>query len=130
MFLCVTIGVGGVYDGALLSDFCNTVTSEARFYKYLIGEVLSDVVQMTPLDYGMDYYNEKVIDGTEPSGEIIHLTIRGHGVCTTTLASEECSNCLQEAVKDLNLLCPDNVGGQIQLEDCRIRFENYHFRND
>ncbi|KAI4319499.1 hypothetical protein MLD38_033088 [Melastoma candidum] len=53
-----------------------------------------------------------------------------HAVCTETLPDNDCFNCLRSASDQLIEECTNNVGGQMTLMDCHVRFEQYHFNND
>ncbi|KAF8015296.1 hypothetical protein BT93_H0948 [Corymbia citriodora subsp. variegata] len=50
-----------------------------------------------------------------------------HGACNRALSGGDCTSCLVSARNELALICHMRIGGQVQLQDCRIRYENYPF---
>ncbi|KAL3724270.1 hypothetical protein ACJRO7_029439 [Eucalyptus globulus] len=51
----------------------------------------------------------------------------GHGACDGALSHSDCDSCLKSATNLIIDQCEYRVGVQFQLEDCRIRYENYRF---
>lgn len=51
----------------------------------------------------------------------------GHGVCNGALTQHDCSDCLNEAAYRMTNEWNHSRGAQIQLTDCRIRYEDFPF---
>ncbi|KAL3727883.1 hypothetical protein ACJRO7_032601 [Eucalyptus globulus] len=51
----------------------------------------------------------------------------GHGVCNGALTQSDCSDCILAAENALIDTCDYSIGAQIQLKDCRVRYEAYPF---
>lgn len=83
-----------------------------------VESVLKDLVDYTPT-LGYDFYDNYF----DPTG--VH--VYGHGFCQGTLSSIDCGSCILTAVNQIHSLCPLRVGAQLQLTDCRIRYELYSF---
>ncbi|PKI34228.1 hypothetical protein CRG98_045385 [Punica granatum] len=79
--------------------------------------VVTDVGSHTSTE-GYNYYN------TSPSTIAIAF---GHGACNGELSRTDCDLCMNHAVWTLLQDCVQSTGGQIQLQDCRIRYENHPF---
>ncbi|CAL9757804.1 unnamed protein product [Musa acuminata subsp. burmannicoides] len=47
--------------------------------------------------------------------------------CRNDLSSDDCSNCVQSAVSQLNLVCADSLAASLQLEGCFVRYSNEDF---
>lgn len=75
--------------------------------------VMDDVCAYTPMN-GFNYYTSC-------------FDCHGHGVCNGVLTQSDCNECLKEARDHLFNECRLRVGAQVQLKDCRIRYENYEF---
>ncbi|KAI4370318.1 hypothetical protein MLD38_018681 [Melastoma candidum] len=111
----------------LNTDFLYRICNGNRFppdwhEKDFPAQFVWKIVRNTPYADGYEYYTDKVYYA-------IHFY--GHGVCTQGLPQNECSQCLYVATDNLWKNCDTSViGAQIQLRDCRIRYEEYHFNND
>jgi len=79
--------------------------------------VLQDLEYNTPGN-GFDYYVQATVSRQD---------CYGHAACNGALLQEDCFVCLISAKKDLEDGCPENTGAQVQLKDCRMRYENYRF---
>ncbi|OWM77899.1 hypothetical protein CDL15_Pgr018468 [Punica granatum] len=51
----------------------------------------------------------------------------GHGTCNGALSAADCADCLCEAYKRILTKCENSYGAQLQLQDCRMRYEQYPF---
>ncbi|XP_019709404.1 plasmodesmata-located protein 8 isoform X2 [Elaeis guineensis] len=47
--------------------------------------------------------------------------------CRNDLSAGECSSCVQSAVGQLNLVCPDSYAASLQLDGCFVRYSNENF---
>ncbi|XP_030472869.1 antifungal protein ginkbilobin-like protein [Syzygium oleosum] len=94
------------------------ICSERRFsplgeYELDRGYAMEDLCSDTSLN-GYNYYIK--------SGAYY-----GHGVCNGALTQPDCNDCLSKAVHYLYDICDVSLGAQIQLKDCRIRYEDHPF---
>lgn len=55
------------------------------------------------------------------------VTVYGLQMCSTTLAAPDCRACLIQAIGLLNKCCSSQMGAQIYLGSCSVRFEIYPF---
>ncbi|XP_018715697.1 antifungal protein ginkbilobin-like protein [Eucalyptus grandis] len=77
----------------------------------------------------------RLMDKTSSSGFNLYITSNpsfsnlcyGHGACDGALSHSDCDSCLKSATNLIIDQCEYHVGVQFQLEDCRIRYENYRF---
>ncbi|CAI9787898.1 unnamed protein product [Fraxinus pennsylvanica] len=58
------------------------------------------------------------------------LTIYGLVQCTPDLASDDCSNCLNQVIEVLSQCCSGKQGFSILTPSCILRYETYSFYND
>ncbi|KAI4375615.1 hypothetical protein MLD38_013465 [Melastoma candidum] len=49
----------------------------------------------------------------------------GHASCNDSLADGDCTQCVTMAAGYLREACPSSIGGQMQLPQCRGRYEPY-----
>lgn len=82
------------------------------------GNVIEDLVRDTPCN-GYDYY----VTSPGPS-----QFVYGHGACSGGLSHDDCHACLYQAMLDTFIDCSQlTIGLQVQLVDCRIRYEIFPF---
>lgn len=86
-------------------------------YDSTVKDVMTTVVDETP-EFNYDLY------AVDPRQDFV---VYGHGACNTRLYEVACGTCMYIAMKQLEYFCPMSVGAQLQLGDCRIRYENYSF---
>jgi len=55
------------------------------------------------------------------------VTIYGLEMCSRSLAGPDCGVCLGKAITALNECCSSQVGAQVYLGSCNVRFETYPF---
>lgn len=96
----------GEPDITLEYNICNGETGE-YLHGIDVDHVVNNLVSNTP-NMGYDCYNTY-----------------GHAACGGRLIKEDCTTCLNAAIE--NFCNPYRTGNQVQLYDCRIRFENYPF---
>ncbi|KAI4364330.1 hypothetical protein MLD38_020438 [Melastoma candidum] len=101
---------------------------ESNYQKALEEEIKDDLALNTLQSPAMNYYCQK----TELSTYMYDndVTLYGHGVCTSSLSPQNCRDCIVYAYLEMKKVCIHSVGTQIQLMDCRLRYENYKFNND
>ncbi|OWM78070.1 hypothetical protein CDL15_Pgr018639 [Punica granatum] len=81
-----------------------------------VKDVTNQVQDQTP-SHGYDYY------ANSPGPYVCY----GHGVCNRGLSTEDCSSCMFAARDSILYRCYYSYGAQVQLHDCRIRYEQYPF---
>ncbi|XP_031375428.1 antifungal protein ginkbilobin-like protein [Punica granatum] len=105
----------GAPNTTLLSRFCsNEKTGDGSRYPVAVGFMLLEILNTAMK--GHNYYTT-----THFFGAIVY----GHGACNGQLEQLNCNDCLNAAEEAL--ACDSSVGAQVQLQDCRIRYENYPF---
>lgn len=110
--------VRGNPDVTILYTACSYSTYDLNDpYRITMKTVLIDLVQMTP-KMGYNYYEKSPWVGTP---------VYGHGACNGVLSYVDCGQCMSTAFTNVLNICPYRIGGQVQLQDCRIRYENYSF---
>lgn len=87
-------------------------------FDHSLASVLDDVVNQTPKS-NYDYYGTSSL----PNNAIAF----GHGACSGDLYMLECQTCMKQAFFQIKVDCEQKKGGQVQLKDCRIRYEDYPF---
>lgn len=111
----------GDSDTAIVYKLCNVI--KFRFgstYGNQVDSVLQDLVYKTT-DNGFDYYRRSTV---------LDQGCYGHAACNGALLHYDCFTCLISVGYDIRDGCPENTGAQVQLKDCRIRYENYYFIED
>lgn len=112
LYICTTVSC---FPGPPLYTICNNEQIPNTVYETAISQVLGKVVEETPYK-DFNYY-------TESAWSIVY----GHAACNRKLKIVGCSSCLDSAGSQLLDLCPNSIGAQIQLRDCRVRYEVYAF---
>ncbi|KAK3444735.1 hypothetical protein EUGRSUZ_A00826 [Eucalyptus grandis] len=51
----------------------------------------------------------------------------GHVICSQALSYSDCGICMSFVKSQILAICPDSLGAQVKLEDCRTRYKNYSF---
>ncbi|KAI3439418.1 uncharacterized protein J3R85_004841 [Psidium guajava] len=116
--LCACDVARGAPNTAVVSSYCNLRTYTAYSpYDINLRRVLKYITDKTA-DLGYSASTESDVNG-DPC--------YGYGACNGVLTHPDCTSCLKTAVSDMLNGCPMSVGAQIQLQDCRVEFENYPF---
>ncbi|KAI6678556.1 hypothetical protein NL676_039352 [Syzygium grande] len=114
--LCTT--VSGTPDTTMLNTICN---GQQYFplgpFTDTVNAALDDLSANTAT-HGYNYYSA-VLDSTGPCW--------AHGACNGVLGPPDCTACINSARQQLFYQCTHAIGGQIQLQDCRVRYEDYSF---
>lgn len=58
------------------------------------------------------------------------VTIYGLEMCQRSLSGPDCGACLKEAIRAMNQCCSSQVGAQMYLGSCTVRFEIYPIDNE
>ncbi|KAL3725215.1 hypothetical protein ACJRO7_030256 [Eucalyptus globulus] len=51
----------------------------------------------------------------------------GHAACNLVLSLDDCSLCLSYANRQVLAECPMSIGARLELQDCKVRYEQYSF---
>ncbi|KAI4373301.1 hypothetical protein MLD38_011437 [Melastoma candidum] len=107
-------------DTKIVYEICNGETyGEGSSFSRTLLEVLYQVKENTAYNK-FNYYYESPVPGPSPRGY-------GHGRCNGQIWYGYCTQCLRVAADHILWDCPMRVGAQIQLVDCRVRYEQYAF---
>ncbi|KAF7849041.1 hypothetical protein BT93_L1312 [Corymbia citriodora subsp. variegata] len=111
--------VQGDPDLTTVNKICNgNVYGSSDPYANSVSYVLEDMATVTANHPGYDYYTRS------PYAE---ATAYGHAVCNTALSFTDCATCVSYAKGYIVSACGMSMGVQLQLQDCRMRYENYQF---
>lgn len=115
--------IGNVASGApdLTATYagCNLQTYEAGDgYASSVVYIVSALESATPSIPGYDYY----ISSTYPAA-----IVYGHAACNPALSVADCITCIDYVKTDMLIYCPNNIGAQLVLHDCRMRYEHHPF---
>lgn len=117
-FFCIRTDVKGDPDLWLVYKICNGIKYQwGDTYGTRVESVLQDLVHETQY-HGYSYYSHDTYSGQG---------CYGHAACNGALSQDDCFSCLFAARDRLKEVCPLDTGAQLQLRDCRIRYENYQF---
>lgn len=107
------------YDTTVLYRICNDALHCPTLSPFgrAVDHAVNDLVFNTE-NHGFDYYSSSVID---------EVGAYGHAECNGELSKMACELCLTAAYFKLDDYCKTTIGAQIQLKDCRLRYENYPF---
>ncbi|KAL3735538.1 antifungal protein ginkbilobin-like protein [Eucalyptus grandis] len=107
-------------DVSGVNYICNPDTySDDSLYAFNVEEALYAIPYNTATQ-GFNYY-------TVSSNDLAKCY--AHGACNGEISYNDCYICLETAVYQImNQYCPLRIGGHLQLVDCRIRYENYPFK--
>lgn len=110
--------VNGGPDETVVYTLCNSTAINNFGFDNLVHDVLEDIVENTSVP-GYSYYSS--------NDQIIYSKCFGHGACNGKLTREDSDTSMRRA-RDLILhSCFHHIGAQLQLQDCRTRFEQYYF---
>lgn len=107
------------YDTTILYRICNG----ARHFKTLspygdaVYDVIDDLLRHTETN-DFNYYSSSQRDG---------VSAYGHAACNGEISQLACGLCLSDVHCKLLDYCGNSIGAQIQVRDCRLRYENYPF---
>lgn len=82
-------------------------------YAVAMGYVLEDLKRSTS-EHGFSY---------ECKHEYLGVWSYGHGACYGGLSKDDCVQCVDKAKGSVLELCANRMGGWVQLQDCRIRYD-------
>ncbi|KAI4339377.1 hypothetical protein MLD38_024328 [Melastoma candidum] len=118
-FLSVCCSVDGGPDTNLIYKRCNKEEDvDETYFKFCLKPVIDNLSAQTA-DHGYNCY---------ANSHIGNVPCYGHTVCNGGISHDDCLSCLNKAIDDIDSEgCEWDIGVQIQLVDCRVRFEKYEF---
>lgn len=118
MLLYTIIFVAGDPNTRTAYTICNRqVYRDEDLYQVSINDVLYHLQNKTVFN-GHDYYYSSPWPGPTP-------ICYGHSACNGQITHDDCSKCMAVALQQITDQCPEVIGAQIQLVDCRARYEQY-----
>lgn len=116
--ICSSSTFPGGPDTTLIYRICNGGSADATF-AHGVGDVIWQLLLQTP-NKGYNFY----YSSNDESSDVVF----GHAACNGVISALSCSACLNIARDELGPCHhPERIGAQVQLQDCRIRYENYPF---
>ncbi|KAH9302268.1 hypothetical protein KI387_013851, partial [Taxus chinensis] len=102
-----------------IASTCNNASTytDGDTYSSNLNRVIADLVRNTPQNSG---YNTSS-DGQSPN------QVYGLLQCIGNISAEYCSTCSREANNYIHEVCANDIGGQIWLDDCFLRYDNSNF---
>ncbi|OWM78014.1 hypothetical protein CDL15_Pgr018583 [Punica granatum] len=121
VIMIVLLSVGWGYpDTKRIYFHCSDDSYEINAsFNQSLSSILDDLVDQTPKS-GFNYYSSS---STDPDNVVAY----GHGACNGELTIPDCHICMQQACFQILVDCEQKLGGQVQLKDCRLRYEDYPF---
>ncbi|XP_030543913.1 antifungal protein ginkbilobin-like protein [Rhodamnia argentea] len=117
--LSVFAFVRGDPNVAAVNKICNGDSYESSDpYADSVSYVLEDMATVTANRPGYDYYTHS------PYAE---ATAYGHAFCDSSLSYTDCATCVSHAKSRIVNECGKRMGVQMQLQHCKMRYENYQF---
>lgn len=115
--ICINVTADQFSDKTLVYEICNGITDG---YGIIYGQDVNDVLYDLAfnIDSAFDFYTQRT--GSD-------VSCYGHAACNGAISPFGCFICLNSARAFLADGCPQNTGAQVQLKDCRMRYENYPF---
>lgn len=111
---------GSSPDLTVVSEQCNAQTVRGQGLVTAVQKVLHDVVTITPLA-DSDFYCQIPVDESRTT------FFFGHGACNGALTMLQCYSCLEAVADQIKQDCPSRYGANLQVKDCRVRYEFYPF---
>ncbi|OWM88876.1 hypothetical protein CDL15_Pgr020830 [Punica granatum] len=87
---------------------------------HVVSDLLQFIYSQTP-DSGDNFYAE---------AEAPTRVYYGRAACNGELSHEDCKKCLEDCYYRVFHHCKYKMGGQVKLEDCRMRYEDYPFSDE
>ncbi|KAI4385216.1 hypothetical protein MLD38_003270 [Melastoma candidum] len=128
-FICI---IRARFDASLKGRVCNgelyprhQASGETEhLYECAVNHVVKLMPRYTPsIRDRQFYYAMRCKDWNSESH------VYGRSSCKDELSPDDCAGCLRHALDDLFSVCTHSTGAQVQLEDCRVRYEKYVFND-
>lgn len=94
---------------------------EIEGFNHTLGTLVKTLAGKAPLNVKRFATESLVVNSS--------VTIYGLEMCQRSLAGPDCGVCLREAITAMNACCSSQVGAQLYLGSCTVRFEIYPFYN-
>lgn len=94
---------------------------DVRGFNHSLGALMKTLAGKAPMNVKRFATGSLVVNSS--------VTIYGLEMCFRSVAESDCGVCLREAIRDMNECCSSQVGAQVYLGSCTVRFETYLFYN-
>lgn len=95
--------------------------SDIEGFNKTLGNLVETLASKAPINVKRFATGSSVVNSS--------VTIYGLEMCLTSVAAPECGVCLNKAIAAMNRCCSSQVGAQVFLGSCTLRFEIYPFYN-
>ncbi|PKU80538.1 antifungal protein ginkbilobin-like protein [Dendrobium catenatum] len=85
-----------------------------------LDHLFNDLVEFGSVKPGENYYH-MIFD------DVLGFPAYGRCSCSGSLTAHDCRSCLEWAVDLVTIWCKLAIGGQVELGDCGLRYEQYKF---
>jgi len=92
---------------------------DIRDFNKTLGNLMGSLASKAPIKVNRFATGSWVVNSS--------VTIYGLEMCLRSLPGPDCGVCLREAIADMNRCCSSQVGAQVYLGSCTVRFEIYPF---
>ncbi|KAA8529016.1 hypothetical protein F0562_033496 [Nyssa sinensis] len=89
-------------------------------YESNVNSVLTSLVNSAS---SLNFNNVKISLPGSSKNDIVY----GLFQCRGDLSNSDCKDCVAHSVSQLNILCCDSTGGELQLEGCFVKYDNISF---
>ncbi|KAI0510433.1 hypothetical protein KFK09_011035 [Dendrobium nobile] len=89
-------------------------------FAYSLAHLLDELVEFGSVEPGENFYHKTHDDN-------IGSPAYGRSSCSGSLTVHDCHSCLKLAVKAMKRWCHMAIGGQVELGECGLRYEQYEF---
>lgn len=90
-------------------------------FNHTLGKLMKPLASRAPLKKNRFATGSSMVNSS--------VAIYGLETCFKSLAGPDCGVCLREAITAMNACCSSQVGAQVYLGSCSVRFEIYPFYN-
>jgi len=109
-----------VLDSVIITTLFNVNSNgDIKGFNHTLGTVVKTLAGKAPLNVKRFATGSRVVNSS--------VTIYGLEMCSRSLAGPDCGVCLGKAITALNECCSSQVGAQVYLGSCNVRFETYPF---
>jgi len=109
-----------VLDTDVVSSLENVKSNvDIKGFNHTLGRLMKTLVGEAPLNKKRFATGSSVVNSS--------VTLYGLEMCFTSIAGPGCGVCLRKAIAAMNSCCSSQVGAQVYLGSCTVRFEIYPF---
>jgi hypothetical protein len=92
---------------------------DIQAFNHTLGNLMETLAGEAPLNVNKFATGAWVVNSS--------VTVYGLEMCLRTLSAPDCGVCLREAIGAMNDCCSSQIGAQLYLVSCSVRFEIYPF---